>query len=163
MATDKSLIPILQKRKLELLKELQAIDVLLQANGGSDAAVPSAVKSAGAAPKTKTIYGGGMLGYRSTRDEHIAMLQQKTDDITWKNYILKALEILGAASAVDIIDLINDTNDHKIPDQRVKEATAAALRDLSKMKKVGKQAGNSKEGQSYYPIPSPPAKEISPQ
>lgn len=125
---------LLQKRRLELLKELQAIDVLLASGAKSDIPQPSSG------------YNKGRLGYTSTRDEHIAMLGGKTDNVSWKDYILKAVTIMGSAPATGVTDLIIDTNDHKIADKRVKEAVSAALKTLVGEKKIGVKAdGKTKE------------------
>lgn len=153
MAADKTLVPILKQRRLELLKELHAIDILLSANGVSNPEVSQkgATKSS-PAKITTTVYEGNQLGYHSTRDENIAQLKEKTDAVTWKNYVLKAVQLLAPVNSDGIVDLINDANDHKIAHDRVRDATSAALRDLADEKKIGKKRGRHKNGPMYYAI-----------
>lgn len=129
------MIAELQKRRKELLQELQAIDVLLGAN------------AAKAAPQTSkaTSEKARSFGFKSTRDEHIEMLGQKTDAISWKEYTYKALTILGPTPVSEVSELVIDTNDHKIPDQRIKDAIKTAMRTLEKEKRVGvKDQGNDR-------------------
>jgi hypothetical protein len=144
------LITLLQKRKQELLKELQAIDVLLAANqsGALDTqshSQPPKRNTTKAVPSVQNPAPYTHLGYVSSRDENITTLGQKTDALSWKDYIHKAVKILGTTRAVAISDLIIDTNDHKIPDQRVKDAVNAALRTLVKEKKTGVKEDDENE------------------
>ena len=154
MASDKALISMLEKRKLELLKELHAIDIILNANAPQDNGESQTENTTRQSSNvTTTVYENSALGYHSTRDQHIAMLKQKTESVTWKDYILKAVELLSPVSAKGIADLINDANDHKISAESVKQATSASLRELVDEKKLAKQHANSKEGHLYY-LPS---------
>lgn len=131
---------ILQKRRQELLKELQAIDVLLGGNDAKPVASPSKTGS----QKSRH------FGFRSTRDEHIEMLGEKTDAVSWKEYTYKALTILGPTPVSEISELVIDTNDHKIPDQRIKDAIKTAIRSLEKEKRVGVKGEG--EGNVFYSL-----------
>jgi hypothetical protein len=131
------MIAMLQKRRQELLRELQAIDVLLAGGHSENKTATNDL------PKPEPY--NHHLGYLSTRDQHIALLHEKTDAISWKEYTHKAIQILGAARGKAISDLIIDANDHKIPDSRVRDSVTAALNALVKEKKVNVKTDEEKK------------------
>lgn len=139
MITDELKTLLLEKR-LDLIKELNAIDVLL----GFD--------------NTKVIEQKSTLNvetniFPSAVNETSKKVKSKTDTETWKDYIFNVMKSIGGKlKSKDIADAIFKANNNTVTKERVFSVTRDKLAELVKEEKIAVEVGFSRKVGNIYEV-----------
>lgn len=139
MVTDE-LKKLLLEKKIDLIKELDAINVLL----GFDNIV---VKEEKNTPKLETRVFSSAVNNISKK------IEPKNDNEIWKDYILKVMKIIGGRmKSRDIADAIFIANQKNVTKERVFSVTRDKLAELVNDEKVIVEVGLSRKIGNIYEV-----------
>lgn len=139
MITDELRTLLLEKR-LDLVKELNAIDVLL----GFDNAIVI---------EQKSILNVETNVFASAVNETSKKVKSKTDAETWKDYIFNVMKSIGGKlKSKDIADVIFSANSNVVTKERVFSVTRDKLAELVKEEKIAVEVGLSRKIGNIYEV-----------
>lgn len=139
MVTDE-LKKLLLEKKVDLIKELDAINVLL----GYDNIIAKEEKSTSKL-ETRT--------FSSAVNNISKSIEPKNDNETWKDYIFKVMKIIGGRlKSKDIADAIFNANQKYVTKERVFSVTRDKLGELVKDEKVVVEIGLSRKIGNIYEV-----------
>lgn len=139
MITDELKTLLLEKR-LDLVKELNAIDVLL----GFDNAK---------ATEQNSILKVEANIFPSAVNDSPRRVKSKTDAETWKDYIFNVMKSIGGKlKSKDIADAIFNANNNIVTKERVFSVTRDKLAELVKEERIAVEIGLSRKIGNIYEV-----------